>query len=747
MRKLLVLLGLLIINLGAGAQIYNNFMQAAKYAQADLNYPLALYFYEQASSLVPSDSVVDVYLVNAGLRNVNRELGRYDKAILHEKNCLDILKGFGSGMEPDLMEGYALLADIYGRKKDRPMAECYLDSALLIGVKPEINMAYKKKLATYAGMIYSHIGNWPKAESVYEMAVIFSERYPESDDTQVTLNLYGNSLYHNGKYEDALKLYNRQRDVCERLFGMDSREYQWANYCLANILAYMGRIDEGGALYRDVIAWYRKKMLFDLQSVPSSERDRYLDNMLTIIQNAIPFGMEAGYNEDEFTLTAYEDLLLSKGLLLATEKSTETIIREKGSADEIAAIDRLYDLKWILADLLANPDSDPKAVLNTYADIKTIDARLANACAAYGSNTAFAAIGYDDVKSRLKDNEVLLDFADFKPESKPRQFVCYEIRKKQKYPKVHYICNGAQLDSLLSLENNIWSNLYNGEAGDEMERIIGKPLKQIIRGAETVYYVPSGIFHKLAVEAIPDGEVRLGDNYSFRRLSSARELAEEKPDKNNGAARLYGGLDYSREIKPLPRSIKEVEAIYNLVAASMTPEVLSGSNGTKESFLALSADSPAIIHLSTHGFYYTSDDPDMPNSLQGYKDAMALSGLVMSGGSMSSLQGLLTAGEVSRCNLSDTDIACLGSCYSGQGDVTSEGIYGLQRAFKKAGVQSLVMNLWEASDVATECFMTCFYEDLVNGSRDRHRAFRFARDEVRKKYPSPFYWAGFIMVD
>ena len=126
---------------------------------------------------------------------------------------------------------------------------------------------------------------------------------------------------------------------------------------------------------------------------------------------------------------------------------------------------------------------------------------------------------------------------------------------------------------------------------------------------------------------------------------------------------------------------------------------------------------------------------------------MSLSGLVMSGGSLSSRLGLLTADEVAQCNLSKADIACLASCHSGQGEVTAEGIYGLQRAFKKAGVKTVIMNPWEASDVATQCFMTNFYSDLIYGSKDRHQAFEFARNETRKKYSSPFYWAGFVMVD
>ncbi|MDE6100295.1 MAG: CHAT domain-containing protein, partial [Paramuribaculum sp.] len=87
------------------------------------------------------------------------------------------------------------------------------------------------------------------------------------------------------------------------------------------------------------------------------------------------------------------------------------------------------------------------------------------------------------------------------------------------------------------------------------------------------------------------------------------------------------------------------------------------------------------------------------------------------------------------------------SCHSGQGEVTSEGLYGLQRAFKKAGVETMVLSLWEASDNATKCFMTNFYSDLLNGSRNRHSAFEFARRQVRERFPLPFYWAGFVLVE
>ena len=253
--------------------------------------------------------------------------------------------------------------------------------------------------------------------------------------------------------------------------------------------------------------------------------------------------------------------------------------------------------------------------------------------------------------------------------------------------------------------------------------------------------------HKLAIEAIPLEGGRFCEKCSFYRLSSARELITDNAARHSKSAQLYGGLTYGVDVKPLLRSLQEVTEISDMLDGIMEQKTFVADKGTKESFMQMNCNAPSIIHLSTHGFYYSQTDQNLPSSLQGYNDAMSLSGLVMSGGSLSSRLGLLTADEVAHCNLSNTDIACLASCHSGQGEVTSEGIYGLQRAFKKAGVKTVIMNLWEASDVATQCFMTNFYTDFVNGSKDRYKAFQFARDEVRKKYSSPFYWAGFVMID
>ena len=167
---------------------------------------------------------------------------------------------------------------------------------------------------------------------------------------------------------------------------------------------------------------------------------------------------------------------------------------------------------------------------------------------------------------------------------------------------------------------------------------------------------------------------------------------------------------------------------------------------------------PQLLQIATHGFYYTSERAANVDYLKGYSDAMMLSGIVLSGGNAAwrgkdlpdgVLGGILTANNIARLDLSGTEMVVLSACQSGQGKATSEGLYGLQRAFKKAGVGTMVMALWNVSDkVATE-FMTTFYEQLASKQCkwNKHQAFERTKSIIREKYPDPFYWAAFVMLD
>jgi CHAT domain-containing protein len=216
---------------------------------------------------------------------------------------------------------------------------------------------------------------------------------------------------------------------------------------------------------------------------------------------------------------------------------------------------------------------------------------------------------------------------------------------------------------------------------------------------------------------------------------------------------------YRRNTHLLPGSKKEVDEIEQILKSHQLKVVsYTGKRGTEESFLTINGKAPQILHVATHGFFYTPDEAQEIDYLRGYEDAMSLSGLIMSGGNAAwrgrelppgVLGGILTASNIARLDLNKNELTVLSACQSGRGQATPEGLYGLQRAFKKAGVKTMIMSLWYVSDVIGTEFMNLFYENLFD--KDNHynkrQAFDKAKSAIREKYSEPFYWACFVMVD
>ena len=99
-------------------------------------------------------------------------------------------------------------------------------------------------------------------------------------------------------------------------------------------------------------------------------------------------------------------------------------------------------------------------------------------------------------------------------------------------------------------------------------------------------------------------------------------------------------------------------------------------------------------------------------------------------------------------------LAVLSACKTGLGDLSGDGVFGLQRGFKKAGTQSIIMSLWKIDDLATQMIMNEFYKNYFSGI-DRHESLRIAQRKLREKkdndgiliFKDPYYWAGFIILD
>ena len=179
-----------------------------------------------------------------------------------------------------------------------------------------------------------------------------------------------------------------------------------------------------------------------------------------------------------------------------------------------------------------------------------------------------------------------------------------------------------------------------------------------------------------------------------------------------------------------------------------------------------------------YGFYWTETELNEKEDLRGLPfirdndrprfvedKAMTRSGLLFAGANkvLSGKtipegydDGILTAKEISTLDLRGLDLLVLSACQTGLGEIKGDGVYGLQRGFKMAGAQTIVMSLWKVDDDATQMLMTEFYRRYLSG-QSKHDAFLAAQEAVRnfkgkirgkdRNFSDPKYWAGFVMLD
>lgn len=92
-------------------------------------------------------------------------------------------------------------------------------------------------------------------------------------------------------------------------------------------------------------------------------------------------------------------------------------------------------------------------------------------------------------------------------------------------------------------------------------------------------------------------------------------------------------------------------------------------------------------------------------------------------------------------------LVVLSCCQSGLGDIKSEGMVSMCRAFLAAGARAVVGSLWSIDDDATREFMIQFYLNLQkrnSASLSLQLAMKYMMKT--KEYNQPMYWAPFFLM-
>ena len=606
--------------------------------------------------------------------------------------------------------------------------------------------------ATYLSNLASMF-NWNEefdSALVYEKKSLeLKEKYcsPHSDEIAYSYMNMGIALGGKGLWEEAIE---------KLLFSYDIYKKQQNKELYNRTLFYLSKFSFNSGEYEKLDGYITKHLksasedLFStFQELIYDERSRYIEKYSDLMNQQIP--MYTYYtHSNTLTETSYNASLIMKGALLSSENSVKEVVEE---SKDNSLKDLWYELKadrYILSKQLEKDSLSRKLNLDSLQNvINSLEDSLVVKCKEYGDIARSMKMTWKDIQTVLQPKDIAIEFLSFPINNDSVIFAALTLRKDSDMPKMTVLFEEKQLKNL---SDTIYFNCK------EMTDLVWRPLLPELESVKNIYFSPAGALYNIGIEYLPGME-----EYNLYRLSSTRELVVNSKQEQTNNAVLYGGLDYYAKLdttkvnddsflddafiyhadvrgmnlrggmEALPQTKVEVEQIgEELNKAKWSYQVFTDEKGTEASFKSLSGKKIKTLHISTHGFYYTKEDADnlgydflqlMGNHTSSEDKSLTRSGLIMAGANHilegedlpdNVEDGILTAKEIADVDLRGLDLVVLSACQTGLGDISQgEGVFGLQRGFKKAGANSILMSLWEVNDEATQILMTQFYRNLL----------------------------------
>lgn len=755
------------------------------------NFPEAVKLGEEALAVGGENKVFNGISPYSIIARAEASLGNYGRALeLENKACHAIAESKGR-IDADYLACFIRVAYLYACKGDMDDARAAL---------------------------------WKASRMIDDVSII------NKDASSVILNDLAMCYFQLGYYEEANALSVKNYGIVKEIYGEDSRMCINAMSLLAVTGALLG---EDAEVWTKNVSYETEKMvLSSFLNLTSKERrdfwllhKRWYEVWLPMVVNIV--------RSDSLICSMYDGALLSKGILLNSEMEMRDLLLESGDTAVVSLYEQMrinrsmaYRQREDLAGLAAMDDSVRMAVRQRADSLERVADRqereLVERSKVFGDYMRNLSISWRDVQKMLGKDEIAIEFLEVPVADDSVVYAALTLKYDYDCPHFIELFDGRMLTEL---DKSLY---FSSPALYDM---VWKPIEKEMENVRAVYFSPAGELHRIAVEYAPvaDGEFICG-KYDLYRLSSTRQLvaytgiAETVRDGNTAV--LYGGLDYEAApsdivadgnrhagksergihdfypaipadsliargpVVSLPATRLEVDSINSIMKNShWDVRTFTGSLGTEASFKALSGQLKSVIHVATHGFYGKDDReniimPEIFSYGNRYVEdkAMARSGLLFAGAANAWQMpdtvdnGILTAQEVSALDLRGLDLCVLSACETGLGEISGDGVFGLQRGFKKAGAKTLLISLNRVYDEATGLLMTEFYRNYLSGMskvESLKSAQQYLRDYERtvtnsaanaavfisksrqqamgrkkvKPFTDPVYWAQFILVD
>lgn len=518
----------------------------------------------------------------------------------------------------------------------------------------------------------------------------------------------------------------------------------WAERYLAKSLYEIG--DDNASSLSDSIA-QRTKNETARHLWFISPRQRI--NCLQFCEESVDFLISMPDNERS-VMNAAELNFFKKSLLFRSKREIDNAVSSTPKArEDLATLDSLKNMLRI-----ASNRNDTIETKNLHLKVDEYEQLITNRFVKSDLFRKNIDVATSDITSYLDEDCVAIDFMyhDIHDKLKIGAFL-HSKKNKIKYIPLY---EGTVLPSNIS--SVIWTKLYPE-----------------IHNCHTVYFSADGKLNNIPLEYSGCGDLEnIGDIFEVHRLF---HLKKEKTDGNYIKKFLFIGVsDHNSPVvsgqnltrgnwSDLHNVKEELNSLRRHLDNNSITSLLDDT-ATEEQLMNLDKTKFTTIHVSTHGVYRdfeslesssenpNSDDYHIARRLLGAGQE-SLSALILRQGNLSwnnteileDYDDLLTAEEIENLRFPNLQLTVLSACDTGLGDTDSEGVWGLQRAFRIAGTKSLICTLSKVDDYWAAQFMDIFYEQAALGKSiydSFHTAQRWLRDEQPDR---PEVWSSFILIE
>jgi CHAT domain-containing protein/tetratricopeptide (TPR) repeat protein len=716
-------------------------------------------------------------------------LGDLDCARRTNDAAMVIERKGGSKRASELALSLTARTGLDERLGNKAAAEQDIDEALSIAAQLPANDASIGLVEQRAGEHYTHTQEFSKAIAHFTRALEVTGEEYDPDFHQfglIRLNLAA-AYSRSGDFPLAWKNYE------SAIYGKSANFYShiMAHAQFARSLASGGDPQRAIAEGLQSAQMTRESFVLQARVLPErqairfyEQRSRGLDIALSVLARHAELSASNINN-------IYQETVRSRALV-ADEMARRQKNLNANNDPEIARL--LKKMDQARSDLLAIEQAkqdNGDAMQQATQKMEAIESDLAIRSAALRNDERVNAVRLEDLRRSLPANSVLISYVAYRrfavdqvdpAYSAAQAYMAFVLKPGSDTIQVFDLGKAWPIDRLVtraraSADAEAHAGGYDAkrnerawrEAAAALRELIWDPLRAEVGNAKLALVVPDGMLNLIPFSALPDGNGYLVERGPvIHVLSSERDLVPTESTHSNTGLVIFGNPAFGHranepivaslrdasipcdginqnDFPPLPGTALEAKDIraewkrWNGREASMLE---TGSEATRARFLA-DAPHSRILHVATHAF--------LLGSSCGNGNPLLRSGLVFAHDGLAPQSSILTAQQIASMDLNGVDWAVLSACNTGNGDLQDgEGVLGLERAFRVAGVRSVVMSLWPVDDTLSRQFMHELYlqrlglhASTADAVWNSERKLLLARRAAGKS-THPWYWAGFL---